>query len=171
MVVTRLHTAVALTWLMVFGLLAGCSDDSDRAGRQTPTVAFELRDMQGQLLRFPRDVANNVVLVAFWADWCPACKQELRHFEQLHRRHKERGLSVLAINIAQDRQTAAAFIQDLDLGYDVLLDSDGQVASAHNISLLPAALVFDQRAVLQTRVLGETSYETFEQLVLGLLPE
>lgn len=134
-----------------------------------PTPAFELKSLQGKSVNYPEDFQNQVVLISFWADWCPICKKEMKDFEILHRKYKKRGLSVVAVNIAQDQQTAKRFIHDLDLSYSIALDVDGKVSRDYAIYSLPAALIIDRDGNLNTRVLGETGIDTFEQIVASLL--
>jgi peroxiredoxin len=134
-----------------------------------PTPVFELNSLQDKPVDYPADFQNKVVVISFWADWCPICKKEMRDFEVLYQKYKKRGLSVVAINIAQDQATAEAFIEDLGLTYSVVLDIDGKVARNYGIYSLPAVVVVDRDGNLDTRVLGETGIDTFDSIVTSLL--
>ena len=64
---------------------------------------------------------NRLVLIHFWADWCPPCLQELRATEPVYRRFATRGLEVLAVNIQQPREQVARVAGNLKISYPVLL--------------------------------------------------
>lgn len=150
-------------------LLTACNNNEATIVKGQPTPSFSLKNLQQQEINFPTDFANQVVLISFWADWCPSCKKELRDFEPIYQAYKEQGLSVMAINIEQDEQTAMAFIAELNLSYEILLDKKGDVAKRYAITSLPAALIIDSSGNLHTRLLGETPVAVFEEIISSLL--
>lgn len=156
-------------WLVVSALLVACDDRASGLVKGKPTPSFELNTLQGEAVHYPRDFHGQVVLISFWADWCPVCKKEMRDFEMLYQKYGKRGLGVVAVNIAQDQETAKRFIEDLGLSYSIALDVDGRVSRDYAIYSLPAALIIDRDGNLNTRVLGETGIDTFEQIVSSLL--
>lgn len=160
---------LAMLLLIATALLSGCSDNNAPLVKGQPTPEFSLQNLQGHSVHFPGQFEHQVILISFWADWCPSCKKEMRDFETLFQQYKKQGLSVLAINVAQDKDTAMAFIDDLNLSYQVLLDTNGDVAKAYSISSLPSALIIDRRGNLHTRILGETPAEVFKQILSSLL--
>jgi peroxiredoxin len=117
----------------------------------------------------PADLQGQIVVIRFWADWCPFCESEMRSIEPVYRAYKEQGLRLLAINVRQDAKTAAAFVEPLGISYEVLLDEDGDVARAYGVSGLPTTFFLDRQGRLATRILGESTPEVFEQVVKGLL--
>jgi peroxiredoxin len=76
---------------------------------------------------------------------------------------------ILAVNVRQERATAQRFIDKLEISYDTLLDVDGGVARAYRVSGLPTTFIIDREGRLQTRIIGESTPELFEQLVRNLL--
>jgi cytochrome c biogenesis protein CcmG, thiol:disulfide interchange protein DsbE len=155
--------------MIVLLLVVACSENKVALAKGQPTPDFNLENLQRQNVNFPGDFSNKVVLISFWADWCPSCKKELRDFETIYQKYHEQGLVVLALNIEQDEQTAEAFISDLNLSYDVLLDAKGDVAKRYATKSLPATLVLDREGNLHTRLLGETPADVFEEIITSLL--
>lgn len=155
--------------LCVALLLGGCGEESPVLVKGEPTPPFALTALSGETITFPADLRGQVVAVRFWADWCPFCKGEMRALEPIDRAYRDRGLRLLAINVRQDRKTAAAFVAPLGITYEVLLDEDGEVARAYGVSGLPTTFFLDRQGRLVTRLLGESTPEVFEQLVKGLL--
>ena len=93
----------------------------------------------------------------------------MRAIEPVYQAYGERGLAILAINVRQDRKTAAKFIRKLDISYDVLLDSDGAVARKYGVIGLPTTFMIDRDGNLYNRILGESTPEVFENIVKELL--
>lgn len=160
--------ALTLTTVLILTLVA-CGEPPALLENGQPAPAFSLSDLDGETLRFPEDLAGQVVAVRFWADWCPFCAPEMREIEPVYRALRDRGLRVLAVNVRQDRETAARFIAKLDISYDILLDSEGTLARAYGVTGLPTTYFIDREGRLATRILGETAPGLFERVALNLL--
>nr|WP_178941498.1 TlpA disulfide reductase family protein [endosymbiont of Lamellibrachia barhami] len=130
---------------------------------------FILDRLESGSLDFPNALRGKVVAIRFWADWCPFCESEMKNIEPVYRQKQERGLVILAINVRQDRKTAAAFIRKLNISYDVLLDRDGEVARRYGVIALPTTFIVDRQGNLHTRILGESTSKLFHKIVEELL--
>lgn len=150
-------------------LLAGCGGEPPQLAKGEPPPPFALTALQGGPVSLPADLQDQVVVVRFWADWCPFCEGEMRSIEPVYRAYKDQGLRLLAVNVRQDAKAAAAFVEPLGISYEVLLDEDGAVARAYGVSGLPTTFFLDRQGRLVTRILGESTPEVFEDLVKGLL--
>jgi cytochrome c biogenesis protein CcmG, thiol:disulfide interchange protein DsbE len=165
-------TVIKLPLLIIFFALvqiSACSSNEVSLVKGKPAPSFNLKNLQQRSVNFPDEFSGKVVLISFWADWCPSCKKELRDFEELYQKHRGQGLAVLALNIDQDKKTAMSFIADLNLSYEILLDDKGDVAKRYATTSLPSALIVDKAGNLHTRMLGETPSEVFEQIITSLL--
>ncbi|MCP3662560.1 MAG: TlpA family protein disulfide reductase [Gammaproteobacteria bacterium] len=170
-VAANLRSNVFLTVALIVTVivLTGCDIDSSPLTKGKPTPEFDLINMQGNRVTFPDDFSGQVVLISFWADWCPSCKKEMAYFEPIFEKYEDNGLTILAINIEQSRETAMAFINDLSLSYDLLLDSKGSVAKQYGVTALPSAFIIDRDGNLHTRIFGESSPEVFGIILKVLL--
>ena len=155
--------------VLLIALLSGCGDEAPKLVKGQPTPVFTLERLNGGSLRFPDDLKGKVVAIRFWADWCPFCKTEMQDIEPVYRENRERGLVILAINVRQDRDTAAAFIDKLDISYEVLLDSEGNTARGYGVIGLPTTFIIDREGRLHTKILGESTPEVFAKVVGALL--
>lgn len=160
------HFTIAVLVLVV---LMGCSDESPKLIKGQPMPGFILDRLESGSLDFPNAMRGKVVAIRFWADWCPFCESEMKNIEPVYRQNQERGLVILAINVRQDRKTAAAFIRKLNISYDVLLDRDGEVARRYGVIALPTTFIVDRQGNLHTRILGESTPEVFHKIVEELL--
>lgn len=150
-------------------LMVACGEEVPKLENHQPPPAFALRDLDGKILNFPEDFQSQVVVVRFWADWCPFCASEMRDIEPIYQELRDRGLRILAVNVRQDRDTAARFTAKLGISYRVLLDEDGALARQYGVTGLPTSYFIDRSGRLQTRILGETTPQLFDRIVRELL--
>jgi peroxiredoxin len=150
-------------------VMAGCGEASLQLENGQEAPGFTLERLGEGSLDFPADLRGQVVALRFWADWCPFCESEMRDLEPVYKGYRDEGLRVLAINVRQDRETAARFIDRLDISYAVLLDADGSVARDYGVIGLPTTFFVDREGRVATRILGESTPEVFERIVQGLL--
>jgi thiol-disulfide isomerase/thioredoxin len=155
--------------LLATALLGACGDEPAQLTKGEPTPPFALGTLGGPPIALPADLRGQVVAVRFWADWCPFCESEMRSIEPVYQRYRDQGLRLLAINVRQDRETAAAFVEPLGISYEVLLDPDGAVARSYGVSGLPTTFFLDRQGRLAVRILGESTPEVFEQVIKELL--
>jgi peroxiredoxin len=149
-------------------VLAGCSESPQLANGAAPP-GFTLPRLEGGSIRFPEDYRDQVVMIRFWADWCPFCKGEMTALEPVYQRLRDQGLQILAVNVRQDAQTAKAFVDKLGISYQTLLDSSGEVARAYGVQGLPTTFFVGRDGTLHNRILGESTPELTERLVSDLL--
>lgn len=117
----------------------------------------------------PSDFSGKVVALRFWADWCPYCRKEMTELQPVYARLHERGLEILAVNVAQDRDTVRRFIEPLGIRYPVLLDPEGATARAYGVNALPITWLLDRHGIVRGKIVGETTAEVFERQVVKLL--
>ena len=162
-------TARLIPLLIALLLLAACGDAQQHLKNGDPAPGFQLEKLDSGQARFPGQYKGQVVALRFWADWCPFCEGEMRQLEPVYRKYQEQGLTILAVNVRQDRETAAAFVGKLDISYDTLLDLEGEVARSYGVNGLPTTFIIDAKGVLRSRILGESTPEIFEQAVLAAM--
>ena len=162
-------TSRFLTALTLAMTLAGCGEAPPQLEKGQEAPAFTLQRLEEGALSFPADLRGQVVALRFWADWCPFCESEMRDIEPVYAGYRDRGLQVLAVNVRQDRKTAARFIEGLGISYPVLLDTEGSVARDYGVSGLPTTFFVDREGRIATRILGESTPAVFEHILKGLL--
>lgn len=135
----------------------------------SPAPAFTLTRLEGRTVEFPRHYQGKVVALRFWADWCPYCRSEMQALEPVYRRYRERGLTYLAVNVMQPRGQVEAFVREVGVSAEVLLDGDGQVTRAFGVMGLPVTVFVDREGIVRSRIVGESTAETFGDAVESLL--
>ena len=156
-------------FVLVLALLAGCEQNASTLQAGAPAPAFSLEPLNGPSVRFPEQYRGQVVAIRFWADWCPSCRSEMTALEPVYRQHRDRGLVILAVNVLQPPETVQAFVNQLGISYDVLLDRQGEVMRGYRVMGLPMTFIVDRQGVIRTRIVGESTPEVFERAIAGLL--
>jgi thiol-disulfide isomerase/thioredoxin len=95
------------------------------------------------------DLRGKVVLVNFWASWCPECRQEMPVLERLHRELAPQGLAIVGVNAWEKREAASRYVKELGLTFPLVLDPDGKISALYGVIGLPATFLVgrDGRAV------------------------
>lgn len=154
-------------------LLAACGRGGSDAGpaRGIAAPAFEAMGLDGGVRRFPEDFADKPVIIDFWADWCRYCANSMTRIDRAWREHAASGLSVLAVNVAQDRATAAAFIERLGVGYSAVLDPDSRITRQYGVKGLPMTIFVDRNGMISGKVIGEADEKLLALQLERILPK
>jgi len=118
--------------------------EADDAQRQK--ADFTLTDLQGKSWHLA-DLHGKVVLVNFWATWCPPCRKEMPDLETLYDKYKDKGLVVLAIS-DEESAKVVPFIAERKIGYPIALDPGGAVHKAYLVEGIPKSFVYDRNGKL-----------------------
>ncbi|MCL4470779.1 MAG: TlpA family protein disulfide reductase [Gammaproteobacteria bacterium] len=110
------------------------------------------------------DLRGKVVLINFWATWCPPCRKELPSMERLWQQFSKEDFMVLAINVGEDADTIFAFTGTLEpaLGFPLLLDRDSAVLKAWPVRGLPTTFVLDREGRVVYRAVGGREFDNPE---------
>ncbi len=103
---------------------------------------FTLTDLHGKQWTL-KQLRGSVVLVNFWATWCPPCRKEMPDLEALYQRFEDRGLVVLAIS-DEDADKVRPFLAERKITYPVLLDPGRKVNDLFRVEGIPKSFVYDR---------------------------
>jgi peroxiredoxin len=116
---------------------------------------FIAQDLRGKPTRFG-EIRESVVLLNFWATWCPPCRKEMPAMEQLYQAYKDKGLVVVAVS--QDQAplaTVRSFAEALKLSFPVWHDRDSLVGKQYSVPGVPASYLIGRDGRIAYKVLGE----------------
>lgn len=120
-----------------------------------PSVDFELENMDEEIRRFS-NYKGKVVLLNFWATWCPPCVRELPSMERLHQQVDAEDFKVVAVNQMEDADQVFAFTGQLDITptFEILFDKTSLVSSAYAVRGLPTTYLIDKKGNIRYRAVG-----------------
>jgi peroxiredoxin len=140
------------------------ADDAARA-----KADFTLTDLQGKNWTL-HDLRGKVVLVNFWATWCPPCRKEMPDLNALYQQFKDEGLVVLAIS-DEDANKVKPFLAERPVNYPILLDPGRKVNEIFHIDGIPKSFVYDREGKLVAQSIDMRTRRQFEDMLAqaGLL--
>lgn len=136
-----------------------------------PAKTFMLAGIDGNPVDFEQ-YKGKVVLVNFWATWCPPCRKEIPGFIDVYESHKDKGFVVIGVAIDQ-KDLVTEFANELNITYPIAYGSDDatQVAQdfGNTIGALPFNVIVDQEQVIRYAEPGEVSKKKLLGLIEGYL--
>jgi cytochrome c biogenesis protein CcmG/thiol:disulfide interchange protein DsbE len=119
----------------------------------TSAIVFNCQDLKGQIWSLDQ-IRGKVVLLRFWADWCPYCRDEMPVIEKYYRLLKKEGFEVLAVNVKQNPAVVEAFTAQVDITFPVLLDPDGKMAQRYGVYAIPTDFFIDRDGTIREILIG-----------------
>ncbi len=191
--VTRIWVVVLV--LSAFTLFASCGPKS-RADVAFGTIAapeMTLLYLDGSKTKLSA-LEGKVVLLNFWATWCPPCRQELPHFEALHEDYADRGLAVVGVSMDQaDRDYVSKFSEEVGITYQIAMSpfedveeiwskieliptiygfgSEEPEPSNGSVQMMPTTFLIDRSGRIFSKHVGPRDRETLEpdlRVLMGL---
>jgi cytochrome c biogenesis protein CcmG, thiol:disulfide interchange protein DsbE len=126
----------------------------------SPAPDFELTASDGKNVRLS-DLRGKVVLLNFWATWCPPCKAEMPDLNALQRKYgADRDFVVLGVNDEESAADVVAFAEREGIAFPLLLDPDGRVIEKiFNIRYLPTSMIIDRDGNVRDTWRGQIARE------------
>ena len=135
---------------------------------------FQLEDMDGEKHSL-ESYRGKVVILNFWATWCPPCRREIPSMEALHQAFRDEAFAILAINEWETEDHVFAFMGQLPVepSFPILLDLDSEVATNFGVKGLPTTLLLDPQGRIVYRAVGGRDFDHPEvkKTIRALLPD
>lgn len=171
------YTLAIATALLLGAFLEGCSNGPttvkaasvkpENARHQAPD--FALKDSDGKTVHLS-DYKGKVVMLDFWATWCPPCKIEIPWLIDLERKDKDRGFEVLGVSMDDEGwDVVKPFMREVGVNYRVLIGNDATAEMYGNVESLPETFLIDRESKIAAIHIGLASRKEFEDEVEQLL--
>jgi len=128
-----------------------------------PAPAFELDNLEGKM-RTLKDYEGKVLVVNFWATWCPPCIKEMPSLQRAWEQTREHDIAIVAVNMGETPEAIERFLRRFPVEFPILLDRDVKVADAWDVRGLPTTFVLDPTGRFVFKVAGERVWDDPELL-------
>jgi thiol-disulfide isomerase/thioredoxin len=133
-------------------LLCAATTFSAAALAADPAPDFKLPSAKG-LVELSK-LKGKVVYVDFWASWCTPCRKSFPWMNELHKKFKDQGLEVVAINLDKSREPIDEFLSKTPADFTIAYDPSGSAASNYKVSGMPSTYLIDRSGQLQISHIG-----------------
>ncbi len=156
--------------MLIVGILGYSGIGNAAAARLGSIADFTLNDLSGKPVRLS-DYRGQPVLVNLWASWCPPCRAEIPDLIKFYTAHQAEGLVLLAVNSADDLNSAQQFAKEKAMPFPVLYDPSGSVEHLFRVDGLPSTFLIDRSGTVRFTWTGQISPAVLDQKVAPLLAQ
>ena len=141
---------------------------------RTPFSPLALPDLAGKTHSLA-DYKGKVVLVNFWATWCPPCRAEMPSMQRLKERMAGKPFAILAVDMAESETDIRAFLKEIKpakLDFTILMDQQGMAIKDWRVSVFPTSFILNTQGKLRYSLLGATAWDEDDMVkkIEALLP-
>src|SRR5256714_4355993 len=163
---------VQLAALVRYEKMSGASDDPqfamamkklEETDAAIEHADFTLTDLDGKSWTL-QSLHGKVVLVNFWATWCPPCRKEMPDLDALYRKFKDKGLVVLAIS-DEELAKEKPFLAERRLGLPILLDPGRKINDLFHVNGIPKTFIYDREGKLATQSIDMRTQKQFLEML------
>jgi peroxiredoxin len=113
-----------------------------------PAPSFTLTTLSGQ----PDGLSQykgQVVMVNFWATWCGPCQQEMPLLDQMYKKYKPAGFTLIGVNVDKESPAVKELLARKPVSFPVLLDPANQVSKAYHVDEMPSSVIIDRKGQIR----------------------
>ena len=113
-----------------------------------PAPAFTLTSISGGQTALSQ-FKGQVVMVNFWATWCGPCQQEMPLLDQMYKKYKPAGFTLIGVNVDKDSPPVKELLARKPVSFPVLLDPANQVSKAFHVDEMPSSVIIDRKGEIR----------------------
>ena len=129
---------------------------------------FEIETFDGEMLRLS-DLEGKVVVLNFWASWCPPCRWEMPFFEEMHQEYKDQGVVFLGVAISDTLENARGFAESTGVTYPIGLDTTSEISRNYNVVSLPTTFFIGREGNVERRLTSAANEGVLKVFLRGQL--
>lgn len=149
-----------LVTLMFALLSAGCYTGSRPTHVGAAAKEFTLQDSDRQVSL--KQFRGQVVLLNFWATWCPPCSEELPSLMDMQERMRARGVVVVGVSIDVDGDAYHRFLKQRNVNFLTVRDPDQKIATMYGTSGWPETYIIDRQGMVRRKIVGPVNWDSPE---------
>ncbi len=161
-------------FLMIFLIIStvtvfGCSKSGDDPSSGNQAYNFSLKSVDGKTVNLS-DFKGKIVIVDFWATWCPPCRKGIPDLIDIQKQYKDK-VAVIGISLDSDQTVGniGPFIKSYGINYPIVYGNQEVVTKYGNINSIPTTFIIDQKGNIVTSYIGLTPKSRFINDITSLL--
>jgi thiol-disulfide isomerase/thioredoxin len=163
--IKKSHLLISLFLLLI---LIQCGENPHQ-GNPNNDFDFNLPDLDGKIYSM-KDFSGQILVINFWATWCPPCLEEAPELNDLYGRYKNKGVQVIGIALDKDSlELVAPFVERNKIAYPILVGNQQVLTNLKNFKGVPTTILFDQERKIHKRFNGSFDLEQLEESLQTLL--
>jgi thiol-disulfide isomerase/thioredoxin len=126
-----------------------------------PTPPLALNDLNGKPLKL-EDYRGKVVMVQFWATYCPPCLKEMPSMMRLEQKLAGKPFAILAVNMGETEKEVRDFLKKINVDFTILMDNDGKALADWKVFVAPSTFLVDSRGKIRYTLQGGAEWDAPE---------
>ncbi|MCP3852870.1 MAG: TlpA family protein disulfide reductase [Gammaproteobacteria bacterium] len=162
---------ITLLWLIFDNANKANSPEVVKKSHSLKSIDFSLPDLKGERQNFSQ-WQGKVVLLNFWATWCPPCRREIPDFIDVYEQYKKKDFVIIGIG-TDNEEKVARFVKNLNISYPILVGGRSAMSVSYqygnNSGALPYSILIDKHGIIRYRAGGLISKQKLISLIEPLL--
>ncbi len=154
-----------ILWLLVLVIALAIPGFAADSG---PAPDFTLKGVDGNDLTLS-SLKGKVVIIDFWATWCPPCREEIPGFIELYKKYKDQGLEIIGISVDKDENKLKKFVADNGVNYPIVSFTKDVTEAYGGIQSIPTTFILDHQLNIVGKHVGFVETAAFEKEIEPLL--
>ena len=155
---SRILIILLLTALSAFSSAQQAGTGLTKIPGTSPAADFLLTDLDGNQHRLS-DYRGQVVIINFWATWCPPCRDEMPSMQRAWEQLEKEDILMLGINVGEDEDIIFQFTASYPVEFPLLMDRDSKVINQWPVNGLPTTFVVDPKGEIVYRAIGGREWD------------
>lgn len=127
---------------------------------------FEVTDLKGRTIKLS-DFRGKVIVIEFFATWCPVCREQSRVMEQLYSKYASRGVVLMTIDVGSSTESLVRFVKERGIRW--IVAKGEEIGVKYGVYAIPTTFIVDQRGVIRFKAVGTVGYHQLASMLEELL--
>ena len=134
-----------------------------------PAPAWKLHDLNGNVVSLD-DFKGKVVVLDFWATWCPPCREEIPGYVDLYRKYGKDRLVIVGVSMDEaGPKVVQEFVKKFGVNYPVVMADDAIQSAYGGLEAIPTTFLIDQKGQIRDKKVGAEPTDEYEKKIKALL--
>lgn len=155
--------------MVAYTLYANATKDKSQIKVGSTAPDFVLETLDGKKVQLS-DMRGKGVFLNFWGTWCKPCEKEMPYMQAEYQDFKDKGVEILAVNIAEGNVAVNQFVKKHNLTFPILLDRKSDIMNLYKIGPIPTTFLIDKNGEIKKVITGTMTQDTIREYMETIVP-